>query len=112
MEKKHTPKYIHKNHGKYQVRLPDGEGNYKCIGTYDDLEQAKITRNIYLKKISKKEIDLKKYSANKYPKGITKGSSGRYNARLDIKGKQIYIGSYETINEASEQRKAFILKLL
>ncbi|MFU2222004.1 hypothetical protein [Streptococcus pluranimalium] len=38
-------------------------------------------------------------------KGVSKSRTGKYRAYLTLKGKQIHLGSFETLKEAKEARK-------
>ena len=112
-KKKHNlPKYIYLIHNKYQTRIPDSYGKQVTIGTYDDLVDAVLVRDDVLDKTQKGTLDLSTYSANKYPKGIAATKSNTFRARVDIKNKQLGIGTYTTVEEAVEARKEYILNLL
>lgn len=111
-KKYNLPKYIYLIHGKYQTRIPDNYGKRVTIGTYTELIDAVLSRDDILDKAQKGELDLSTYSANKYPKGITLTRHNTFRARVDIKNKQMGIGTYKTIEEAVEARKEYILNLL
>jgi hypothetical protein len=112
-KKKHNlPKYIHMSHGKYQVNLPRTEGRAVSIGVFEDVSSAVIHRDYMIEQNEKGLVNLDDYSVNKYPKGIAATKSNAFRARVDIRNKQIGIGTYKTIEEAVEARKEYILNLI
>lgn len=111
------------------VKKPDGKfiaqywnrqlGENIYIGTYDSEKDAVIHRAIHLAKVYDREIDDSIPKPRRFPKGIDE-RCGRYRAILQIsygptgkkQSKSMHIGTFDTVEEAVQARKDFILKQL
>lgn len=90
------------------------------IGVYSTPEEASKARTIHLGKVYDGLVDdSKPKRVRKYPKGVYL-RSGRYRATVQIyhsgrdsrKGYSFHLGMFNTVDEAVQARKDFLLKHL
>lgn len=115
--------YKPKRSNKYAAQFWDKDTKHvKCIGTYDTVEEAVLAREEFITNhlLYNGQV-LKK--VRKYPKGIrcrlSKKKGKRFDAEINIlwgkynnKMNTIHIGTFDSLEEAVEARKQFILELL
>lgn len=89
------------------------------IGSYDTIEEAVNAREEHITKVYDGVIDDSKPKTKGLPKGICDRPNGTYIAGIQFwygkykdKIHKSHIGTFETIEEAVEARKNFILNLL
>ena len=102
----------------YVITSLKGEGNKKIhlhrfVLDYDGpLDVDHVNRNgLDNRKCNLKIVEHKRNSANNKHAGIYKVKSGRYRASCTRNYKSIYIGTYDTYEEAAAARAAFIQKI-
>lgn len=114
---------FNKRSGKFLAQFWDSNTKHiKCIGLYDTVDEAILAREEFITNhlLYNGQV-LKK--VNKYPKGIqaysTKKKGLRYRADFNVlwgkynnKMVTVFIGIFNSMEEAVEARKQFILKLL
>ena len=80
--------------GSFPLHCIDHINGNSLDDRWENLREATVMQNAWNHKGRSKKSDL--------PMGVRTNASGRYAARIGVNGKQIQIGTFETVAQASE----------
>ena len=80
--------------GRFPLHCVDHINGISLDDRWENLREATIIQNAWNHKGRAKKSDL--------PMGVRINASGRYSARIGVEGRQIQIGTFETVAQASK----------